>query len=67
MSCSLTVLDASYNSLEGLPEGISRCTALIELFCGNNSIASIPECMSKLQALMTLDLRANRCVILTRP
>ena len=65
MSCSLTALDASYNSLEGLPEGISQCTALVELFCSKNSIASIPDCMSKLQALLTLDLRANRDVLLT--
>ena len=57
----LARLDASYNSLEGLPEGIGGMTSLVELVLGNNSIGSLPPAVSELQALKTLDLRVNRC------
>ena len=57
----LARLDASYNSLEGLPEGIGGMTSLVELVLGNNSIGSLPLAVSELQALKTLDLRVNRC------
>ena len=59
--CRLARLDASYNSLEGLPEGIGGMTSLVELVLGNNSIGSLPPAVSELQALKTLDLRVNRC------
>ena len=59
--CRLARLDASYNSLEGLPEGIGGMTSLVELVLGNNSIGRLPPAVSGLQALKTLDLRVNRC------
>ena len=60
MICSLSVLDASHNNLKEVPEGIDGCTSLIELLLSNNSIAAISGSISQLQALRTLDLRANR-------
>ena len=57
----LAGLDASYNSLEGLPEGIGGMTSLVELVLSNNSIGSLPPAVSELQALKTLDFRVNRC------
>ena len=59
--CRLTRLDSSYNSLDGLPEGIGGLTSLVELVLGNNSIGSLPPAISELQALKTLDLRVNKC------
>jgi Leucine-rich repeat (LRR) protein len=58
--CSLSALNASHNKLEGVPEGIDGCTSLVELLLSNNSIAAIPGSISQLQALRTLNLRANR-------
>ena len=65
LSCRLTVLEVSHNSLEALPEEIEGCTSLVELLCSNNSISCIPESISRLQELKTLDLRANRCATLS--
>ena len=59
--CRLARLDASFNSLEGLPEGISGMTSLVGLVLSNNSIGSLLPTISQLQALKTLDLRVNRC------
>ena len=61
LTCRLKLLDASHNTLEGLPQGIGGCASLVELLCSNNSVSHIPESISRLQALRTLDIRANRC------
>lgn len=56
----LSLLDVSRNQLAALPEGISCCTALVELLLEHNCLEQLPDSIQQLQSLRTLNIRGNR-------
>ena len=56
---SLKFLDLCKNRLRNLPNELSQCPALTDLYLSENRITSLPESIGQLTALSTLKLDSN--------